>query len=251
MHTGEMWDGFSIHRYRTRASLLVGVLLLGTAPALAADVSSSKTSSSEKASSSEKKAKTPAWTFSIEGSPEIYAIDNGSNLAGNLNNIYYKAGLSYRFTDNFLGGVTFQHSFKNGGGTQYYAEATLGYRFKLNDDFSLTPSAGAGYTWDDTGIIKGSNTNASIGYYVLYLAGDLKLTSKLTWNAFNLRYRNGFDATWETPKVATGLTYAIDTNNAVFINAGYAWKKLATSSPPYNELAGDKINLALGYKRSF
>jgi hypothetical protein len=220
------------------------VLLLQMAPALAADVSSKKPPSSEE------KAKKP-WTFSIEVSPELNAVDSGTNLAGNLNNIYYKAGLSYRFTDNFLGGVSFQHSFKNGGGAQYYAEGTLGYSFKLTDDFSLTPSAGAGYTWDDTGIIKGTNTNASIGYYVLYLAGDLKLTSKLTWNAFNLRYRNGFDATWETPKVATGLTYAVDSDNSVFINAGYAWKKLATTTPPFNELSGDKINLAVGYKHSF
>ncbi|MEP9370820.1 hypothetical protein [Mesorhizobium sp. KR1-2] len=249
MYDGDMWGGVSIHEYTTRASLLVSVLLLGMAPALAADVSSSKTSSSEKTSS--EKAKTPAWTFSIDGTPEIYAIDNGSNRAGNLNNIYYKAGLSYRFTDNFLGGVSFQHSFKNGGGMQFYAEATLGYKFKVNDNFTLTPSIGPGYTWDDTGIIKGANTNASIGYYVIYLAGDLKVTSKLTWNAFNLRYRNGFNATWVTPKVATGLTYDFDSDNAVFLNVGYAWKKLDTSTPPYNALAGDKINFSLGYKRSF
>jgi len=231
-----------MRRCLARTSFSLCAALLGTAPVHAADLSSATTKPASK---------TPQWTLSIEGSPEFYAIDNGSNRAGNLDDSYYKLGLSYRFSDDLLGGVSFQHSFKAKGGVQYYAEATLGYKFKLSDAFSLTPSIGAGYTWDDTGIISGANTNADIGYYVLYLAGDLKVTSKLTWNAFNLRYRNGFDATWETPKVATGFTYDFDAYNAVYLNAGYAWKRLETSRPPYDELAGDKYNIALGYKRAF
>lgn len=222
---------------------LAGALLLGTAPAFAADMPSEKPA--------EKKAPAPSWTLGIEGSPEYYAIDNGSNRAGQLNDTYYKLTLSHNFNENFVGGVSFQHSFKRNNKIQYYADATIGYKFKLTDSFTLTPSIGAGATWRDTGVIKGDDTNANIAYYLLHLAGDLKVSPKLTWNMFNLRYRAGFDATWVTPKVATGLTYSFDTYNAVFINVGYAWKKLETETPPYNRLAGDKYNIALGYKLSF
>ncbi|WP_181257459.1 hypothetical protein [Pseudaminobacter soli (ex Li et al. 2025)] len=37
----------------------------------------------------------------------------------------------------------------------------------------------------------------------------------------------------------------------VYANVGYAWKKLDASSPPYNALSGDKINVTAGYKHSF
>lgn len=222
---------------------LAGALLLGIAPAFAADMPSEKPA--------EKKAPAPKWTFGIEGSPEYYAIDNGSHRAGQFDDAYYKLTLSRSFAENFVGGVSFQHSFKQDDKIQYYADATIGYKFKLTDSFTLTPSIGAGATWRDTGVIKGNETNANIAYYVLYLAGDLKVSPKLTWNMFNLRYRNGFDAIWVTPKVATGLTYSFDTYNAIFVNVGYAWKKLDTQTPPYNEVAGDKYNIALGYKLSF
>lgn len=227
-------------------ALLLVALLVEAAPAVASDVSQTK-----KPAAKEPKPASPSWTFGIEGSPEFFAVTSGSNHPGDLNNIYYKLSLSYRFAEGFVGGVSFQDSIKPDDRAQYYAEATLGYRFKLNDSFSLTPGAGVGYTWQDTGIIKGTNSNAAIPYYLVTLAGDLKVTSELTWNMFNLRYRNGFDATWVTPKVATGLTYDFDTYNAVFVNAGYAWKQLDTSNPPYDVLSGDKYNFAIGYKRSF
>ncbi|MDH6235031.1 hypothetical protein M2281_005653 [Mesorhizobium soli] len=64
----------------------------------------------------------------------------------------------------------------------------------------------------------------------------MRATQKLTWNIFDLRYRDGFDAVWV--EVATGLTYDFDSYNAV-----YARQKLDTTSPPYNALSGDKINI--------
>jgi hypothetical protein len=193
----------------------------------------------------------PTWTIGIEGSPEFYAINNGSNRAGTLATSYYKLSVSHTFDNNFVGGVFIQPTFKSGGKSQYYLEGSLGYKFKLTDAFTLTPSVGIGYTWHDTGIVKDAEANANVAYYALYLAGDLKLSKQWTWNAFNLRWRNAFNATWETPKVATGVTYNIDSTNAVYANVGYAWKKINTSSSPYNDLAGDKINVAIGYKHSF
>ncbi len=245
MYVADGWHVFARAACNRTALLAAVVVWFASGPALADELSSQH--AEEKAPAAAPK----PWTFSLELSPEVYAINNGSNHAGSLNNIYYKAGLSYRSEEGFLGGVSFQHSIKASGGSQYYSEATVGYRWKWTEDFSLTPSGGAGYTWQQTGIIQGADTNADIGYYVIYLAGDLKMTPKLTWNAFNLRYRNGFDATWVTPKVSTGLTYEVNSSKSLFMNVGYAWKKLATDTPPYDELSGDKINLAVGFKHSF
>lgn len=192
----------------------------------------------------------PTWTIGIEGSPEFYAINNGSNTARSLADTYFKFSVSHSFDNNFVGGIFFQPTFKTGGKSQYYGEASLGYKIKLTDAFTLTPSLGLGYTWHDTGIIKGGDANAQVPYYALYLAGDWKLTKQWTWNVFNLRYRNAFSTTWETPKVATGVTYNIDSTNAVYASVGYSWKKTDTTSSPYNDLAADKLNIAIGYKHS-
>lgn len=227
-----------------RTPLICSVLAMAATPLSAADISQSPVLSPSAAPA-------PKWTLGIEGSPEIYAIDNGANQAGELNNIYYKVSLSRRFESGFVGGVSFQHAFKDDDKTQFYADATLGYKFDVTERFSLRPGVGVGYTWKDTGITKGSDSNADIAYYALTLGGDLKLERGWTWNMFDLRYRNGFDATWLTPKVATGVTYQFDSFDAVYLSVGYAWKKTDTESPPYNKLSGDKINFALGYKRSF
>jgi hypothetical protein len=74
---------------------------------------------------------------------------------------------------------------------------------------------------------------------------DLKLNSQWTWNIFDLRYRNAFDFTWITPKVATGLTYEWNPGNSVFGNVGYAWKDTGSG------LLGDKINVGFGFRHSF
>jgi len=216
-----------------------GMCLFLTMPALAADVVKAPPLAA------------PTWTIGIEGSPEFYAIDNGSNAARSLADTYFKFSVSHTFENNFVGGVSFQPTFKTGGKTQFYGEATLGYKIKLTDTFTLTPSLGLGYTWHDTGIVKGSDTNSQLPYYALYLAGDWKLNKQWTWNAFNLRYRNAFNATWETPKLTTGVTYNIDTYNAVYANFGYSWKKAETTKAPYDQLAADKFNFAIGYKHSF
>lgn len=192
----------------------------------------------------------PTWTIGIEGSPEFYAINNGSNTARSLADTYFKFSVSHNFDNNFVGGVFFQPTFKTGGKSQYYGEASLGYKIKLTDVFTLTPSLGIGYTWHDTAIIKDGDANAQVPYYAIYLAGDWKLTKQWTWNVFNLRYRNAFNATWETPKVTTGVTYNINSTNAVYASVGYSWKKTDTTSSPYNDLAADKLNIAIGYKHS-
>jgi hypothetical protein len=68
----------------------------------------------------------PTWTIGIEGSPEFFAIDNGSNAARSLADTYFKFTVSHNFDNNFVGGIYIQPTFKTGGKLQYYGEATLG-----------------------------------------------------------------------------------------------------------------------------
>ena len=180
-----------------------------------------------------------------------------------------KVSISHTFATGWVVGGSFEAEVKKNRDSsgnyiantyQFSTEATLGYKFRW-DEFTLTPSAGLGYTADATGIygdVASSKDNDAL-YYVLYLAGDWKLNPQWTWNMFNLRYRNAFEYVWETPKVSTGVTFNIDSFDAVYANVGYSWKKLnesgqATSgvlNPNFGHLDGDKWNIAVGYKRAF
>jgi hypothetical protein len=51
-----------------------------------------------------------------------------------------------------------------------------------------------------------------------------------------------------TPKLSTGVTYAIDSHNAVYLNGGYAWQ---TDSHYGGDVKPNKWNIALGYKYGF
>ena len=75
----------------------------------------------------------------------------------------------------------------------------------------------------------------------------MKIDSHWTWNVFNARYRNAFDYTWITPKIATGVTYKIDDNNAVYLSVANAWKDKGDGKG----LVEDKYNIAVGYKYMF
>lgn len=207
------------------------------------------------------------WTFSIEGSPEFFAIDQKpgteAKREGDLANYYGKAGASYTFDNNIVLGSSVQLTVKknrNDDGSsksdtyQDQIEGTLGYKYKM-DAFTLTPSVGLGYVWGATGIygdeaVRSKDNNAA--YYTVALAGDWKLNKKWTWNVFNARWRDAFSYTWQTPKVATGITYNIDDTTAIFTNVGYSWKKVNSGTDPnFSSIDGDKWNVALGLKKSF
>jgi hypothetical protein len=185
-----------------------------------------------------------ATSIGIEFSPEYYALDTSSHEAGDWADNALKISLSHSFDNSLILGGYVQSTFKADDKIQYYGEGSLGYRFRF-ERFSLTPSVALGYTWDETGITIDDVPNSDTLYYAVYLAGDWKLSEKWTWNAFNLRYRNAFDTTWETPKASTGLTYAIDAANSVSVNVGYSWKDTGEG------LEGDKVNAAFGFKHAF
>ncbi len=219
---------------------LVAPLMLGAAPVFAADL----TNDLAPADLGPVKApnKMLNWTVGLEAGPEYYATTKGSNKAGDYADTYIKASVGYAIDKNWVLNGSVQATLKNNNTEQYYAEGGVGYKFKFGD-FTLTPQAALGDTWDATGL--GDNGTANALYYALYLAGDLKLNKEWTWNVFNARWRDAFDYQWQTPKVATGLTYNFSDQAKLNLNVGYSWKN--TGSGYY----GDKINIGAAMKYAF
>lgn len=223
---------------RSIALFLAGAFLAPILPVQAADVAVQAPAMEATAAPKRR------TSIGLEFSPEYYALDSASHQAGDWADNALKLSLSHSFDTNWILGGSIQTTFKPADKLQYYGEGSLGYRFRF-DRFSLTPSVALGYTWDETGITIDEVPNSDAFYYAFTLAGDFKLAPKWTWNLFNLRYRNAFDATWITPKAATGLTYAIDDANSISANVGYSWKDSGEG------LKGDKINAAFGFKHAF
>jgi hypothetical protein len=221
---------------------LAGGLLLGmAAPAMAADLGVAVAAPAPAKPS-------PTTTIGIEIDPEFLAVAKAKDPAGpagTLSDDYLKLSLSHTIGGLWVvsGYVQAQDDIKTAGGDKfrYYAEGALGYKIKLNS-FTLTPSIGIGEVWGDTGVTA---ANPSAAYYALYLAGDWKISPQWTWNVFNARYRNAFSFKWVTPKLSTGLTYNINSNNAVYGTVGYSWKDTGAG------LKGSTINVGLGYKYSW
>jgi len=189
----------------------------------------------------------PTTTFSFEVGPNFDAADKSPGPpAGTLANVFGKLGLSHSFAGGWVVSGSFQpqiNTESDGGDTyRYYVEGDLGYKFRLGNGLTLVSTAGIGEVWGSTGITP---SDPSALYYALYLAGDWKLSSNWTWNVFDARYRDAFDFTWVTPKIATGLTYEINPQNSVFANVGYSWKDTGAGLKP------DEIGLGLGYKHGF
>ena len=181
-------------------------------------------------------------TISAEFGPEWKTTD------GTLADDYVKFGYAHTFDNNVVLGTTFQYTWRPTNTSYDQLEAALGYKIKL-DAFTLTPGVILGYGFGDLPSInpaKGQGGDPE-AYYAFAIAGDLKLDDHWTWNVFNARYRNAFDVTWITPKIATGITYKFDNSNAIYTNVGYAWKDTGNGKG----LQPDKWNVAIGYRFSF
>jgi hypothetical protein len=226
---------------KVRLGFAAGLLLLAAAPSWAADLGVAVAAPAPAKPS-------PTTTIGIELDPEFFALahkaDPGPVPAGTLADGFLKATLSHTIGGLWVVSGYFQAQDDKHTASdkfRYYAEADLGYKIKFNS-FTLTPTIGVGDVWGDTGITAAPSSAA---FYALYLAGDWKISSHWTWNVFNARYRNAFNTKWVTPKIATGLTYNINSNNAVYANVGYSWKDTGAG------LKADKINVGLGYKYSW
>jgi hypothetical protein len=222
-----------------------GLLLLGLASsAKAADFSEANPVVSPPAA-----APSPSNTFSAEFDPEFQQAPlklKPSPGDGQVADYYAKFTMAHTFSSGVVVSGYFQPQYDLHPGKsnlwRYYAEGDLGYKIKMNSNFTLTPSAGIGDVWGDTGL--GPKKNSSSGFYAFYLAGDLKLDSNWTWNMFNLRYRNAFQYRWITPKVATGVTYNINKYSALYGTVGYSWKDTGSGLNPsaLNVGVGTKVN---------
>lgn len=226
-------------------SLFAAALLLGAAPALAADLPTGVVAAPAPAASTSN-------TLSLEFSPEFAAIASGSTAQGTLADWYAKGTFSHSFGQGISAAAAFQDTLKTNGFSQYYFEGQAAYKASLTKEFSVTVTGYLGYTTGNTGYVGGlasssTDNNDSFFYYAIAGAADWKLDSHWTWNIINARYRNAFDRTWLTPKVTTGVTYNIDATDAVYANVGYSWKDNGNGKG----LLGDKLNVAVGYKYSF
>jgi hypothetical protein len=221
-----------------------GLLLVGLASAKAADFSEANPVVSPPAA-----APSPSNTFSFEFDPEIQqapASKKPSPGNGQVADYFGKFTAAHTFSSGVVVSGFFQPQYDLHPGKsnlwRYYVEGDMGYKIKLNSNFTLTPSAGIGDVWGDTAVTK---TNPNTLYYAFYLAGDLKLNSNVTWNMFNLRFRDAFQYRWITPKVSTGLTYNVNKYSALYGTVGYSWKDTGSGMNP------DKLNIGAGVKVNY
>jgi len=226
-------------------SFFAAALMLGAAPALAADLPTGVVAAPPPPASTSN-------TIGFEFDPEFAAIASGSTAQGSLADWYAKGTFSHSFGNGFSAALAAQDTFKTNGLSQYYFEGSAAYKASLTKEFSVTITGLLGYTTGNTGYVGGlasssTDNNDSYLYYAISGAADWKLDSHWTWNIINARYRNAFDRTWLTPKVTTGVTYNIDATNAVYATIGYSWKDNGNGKG----LLGDKIVFGAGYKYSF
>lgn len=213
---------------------LCSVLVLGTTTASAADLGTVKVPDGDLA--------LPANTIGLEVSPSFYAASTSSHRANAYDDTSVQLNLTHRFESPFSVEATLKDDIKQEGKRQYYAEGRAAYRFDFGR-FALTPSAALGVTWSDTGF--GAGGDATAAYYAFYLAGDLKLSQKLTWTVFDLRYRDAFDYVWVTPEIATGLSYRLTHADRIYGTASYSWKGSGDGIKP------DTYSVAFGVEHGF
>jgi hypothetical protein len=224
-------------------SLLVAALIGAAAPATAADLPVTAATAKPTAPA------TNGTTIGLEASPEFFA-DPANVKYGQINDFYIKGTVTQTVAPGFTvaGSLQAVDKLSNSPATfQGLFEGSAAYKFKL-DALSLSIGAGLGYTWGNTGYAGGAAVGNGTDPFLYYFATaglDYKLDSNWTWNIVNARYRNAFGVTWITPKISTGVTYNIDSSNAVYANIGYGWKDSGTGLKP------DKLNVAVGYKYSF
>lgn len=222
---------------------------LVAAPALAADLPAAAPAAAAPAPAATN------TTIGLELSPEFIALTTDPHY-GALTDGYVKGTITETVAPGWSVSGIAQYTLKGlkpgsaSQTSQYQLEGNVAYKAKLSDVFSFTGTGGLGYAFGNTGYTGGSPSPAGTDpFFYWYLSGavDAKLDSHWTLNLVNFRIRDSFTVAWWTPKIQTGVTYNIDSANAVYGNVGYAWKD---STGGY-AFTPDKYNLAVGYKHSF
>jgi hypothetical protein len=152
-------------------------------------------------------------------------------------NLQYQLSGEHTFISGLVLGGSFQYSdtsFSNR--TSQNLEGTISYQVPFNFGFSFAGTAGLGERWRE-------NPNVSFPYYVLRIAADFALNQGLTWNVISYRFRNAFDHSnnYDTPQVATGLTFKLDGQSSVSMAVNRNWIDGRASS----------TGVSLGFKQRF
>jgi len=156
---------------------------------------------------------------------------------GDPKNTKYELNGAHTFDSGLIFGGSFQYTDVTfSDRTTQNLEGTIGYRWPLSLAFSVTGSAGIGEHWDQ-------NPGADFPYYVLRIAADFKLSQAITWNVISYRFRDAFDHNdnYETPQIATGLTFNLADQRSISAKIMRNWKDGQPSS----------TGVSLGFKQGF
>ena len=87
------------------------------------------------------------------------------------------------------------------------------------------------------------NPDCAFPYYVFRTRADLGINKALTWNVVSFRYRDAFnpDEHFNTPQLATGLTYKLDEQRSILTKLQRNWHDGSPSS----------TGVLLGYQQKF
>jgi len=151
--------------------------------------------------------------------------------------VKYKLIGEHTFNTGLIFGGSFQYTdpaFSES--TEQNLEGTVGYSVPLNSVLSLKGSAGIGERWEQ-------NPNTSFPYYVLRAAVAIKINEDVAWDAVSFRYRNAFDSgdDYDTPQIATGLTFKLDKQSSISVKIMRDWKEGESSG----------TGISLGIKKRF
>ena len=100
----------------------------------------------------------------------------------------------------------------------------------------MNGSAGIGEHWRE-------GPSTYFPYYVLQIGTDIELGQNVTWNALSYKFRDGFSTedTYNTPQVATGVTFKLDGQSSIAVEVMRNWKDDEPSS----------TGVSLGFKQRF
>jgi hypothetical protein len=149
----------------------------------------------------------------------------------------YEINGAHTFDGGLIVGGSFQYTDTSSSDrASQNLEATIGYRVPLDSVLSVNGSAGLGEHWRE-------NPSTYFPYYVLRVGADLELNQNITWNAISYRLRDGLDRddNYDTPQVATGMTFKLDAQSSIAVKVMRNWKDDQPSS----------TGVSLGFKQRF
>lgn len=183
------------------------------------------------------------------GAPLTPALAGSTTLYGNVTT--ERRADDFSDTTGTDWGLGLTHTFDNNvvvalAGKYYDTARTADYRVNVDGSlgythnfgaFALTFMAGAGQHFIE------SRQPENFPYYFFTGSLDIPITKQLTWTAVKLRYRNAFDNSndYNTPEVATGISYWVSEQTAITLVVERDW---TDGRPAYD-------GIELGFKQKF